>query len=66
MPFRTHQPGLLMRSDDCRRDDDLRCEGAAYPAERRFAAKPDNAGDCRHVYSVEIGLPPMRPLTAKF
>jgi hypothetical protein len=23
MPFRTHQPGLLMRSDASRRDDDL-------------------------------------------
>lgn len=66
MPFRTHQRGLLMRCDDCRRDDDLRYEVAAYPAERTFAAKPDNERECRRVCSVESGWPPMRLLTVKF
>jgi hypothetical protein len=33
---------LVMRSDDCRRDDDLRYEVAACLTERKFPVKPDS------------------------
>lgn len=56
----------VMRSDCCRRCDDLRYEVVAYLAERRFAAKPNKRPVADSLRSVETRPPQMRPVTAKF